>query len=102
LTRLLSVAAFATTKSDYDHSFNFSNFRIWDFKVQTRVPRDPVGSNRLWNQRIRADLGQQLTADGFRKVSDRESNFLIAYYMCTKQKYDTRYTNYGFLGRWGR
>jgi hypothetical protein len=102
LMGLLSVAAFATTKSDYDHSFNFSNLRTWDFKVQTRMPRDPVGTNSLWNQRIRTDLEQQLTADGFRKVSDGESSFLIAYYMGTKQKYDTRYINYGFPGRWGR
>jgi hypothetical protein len=44
---LLSVAALAMTKSDYDRRFKFSNLRTWDFKVQTRMPRDPVGANSL-------------------------------------------------------
>ena len=102
LVGLLSVSALATTKSDYDESFNFSNLRTWDFKVQNRMPRDPVGNNSLWNQRIRQDLEQQLAADGFQKVNDSEPTFLVAYYMATKEKYDTRYIDYGFPGRWGR
>lgn len=97
----LSVSALATTKSDYDKSFNFSNLRTWDFKVQNRMPRDPVSTNSLWNKRIRQDLEQQLAADGFQKVSDREPNFLVAYYMGTKEKYDTRYVDYGFPAHWG-
>jgi len=102
LMGLLSTSALATTKSDYDQSFNFSDLRTWDFKVQNRMPRDPVGTNSLWNQRIRQDLEQQLTADGFQKVNDAEPTFLVAYYMGTKEKYDTRYVDYGFPGRWGR
>jgi len=102
LVGLVSGSALATTKSDYDESFNFSNLRTWDFKVQNRMPRDPVGTNSLWNQRIRQDLEQQLAADGFQKVNDSEPTFLVAYYMATKEKYDTRYVDYGFPGRWGR
>ena len=98
----LSVSALATTKSDYDQSFNFSSLKTWDFKVQNRMPRDPVGANSLWNQRIRQDLERQLAADGFQKVSDGTPSFMVAYYMGTKEKYDTRYINYGFPGHWGR
>jgi Domain of unknown function (DUF4136) len=101
-TGLLSTAAPALTKSDYDRNFKFSGLRTWDFKVQTRMPRDPVGTNSLWGQRISRDLEQHFTADGFQKVSDGEPSFMVAYYMGTKQKYDLRYFNYGFPGHWGR
>jgi hypothetical protein len=44
LVTLFSVPALATTKSDYDHRFDFSKLQTWDFKVQNRMPRDPVGT----------------------------------------------------------
>lgn len=49
---LLCVGALAGTKSDYDHSYDFANLKTWDFKVQTRMPSDPVGTNTIWNQDI--------------------------------------------------
>jgi hypothetical protein len=102
LTGLLGVSALATTRSDYDESFNFSTLKTWDFKVQNRMPRDPVGTNNLWNERIRRYLGEELTADGFKKQSDGMPSFLVAYYMGTKERYDARYIDYGFPGVWGR
>ncbi len=50
------VAVPAATKSDYDRSYDFSKLRTWDFKVTTRMPEDPVGTNTLWNQRIHDGL----------------------------------------------
>ena len=101
-TGLFGVAALAMTKSDYDRSFDLSNLKTWDFKAQTRMPRDPVGANSLWNKRIRADLELHLKADGFQRVTNGEPGFTVAYYMGTKQKYDLRYMNYGYPGGWGR
>ena len=98
---LLCVAALAETKSDYDHSYEFANLKTWDFKVQTRMPTDPIGANTIWNQDLQRALTDRLTADGYQKVGDGEASFLVAYYMGAKQRYDTRYINYGFPGGWG-
>jgi hypothetical protein len=99
---LFSVAVLAETKSDYDRSYDFSKLKTWDFKVITRMPRDPVGENPLWNQRIRDGLEEHFAERGYRKVSDGEPDFLVTYFMGIKEKYDIRYIDYGFPGRWGR
>jgi hypothetical protein len=97
----VSRIVLAETKSDYDRSFDFASLKTWDFKVQTRMPTDPVGTNTLWNQRIRTAIEQQLAETGFERLTNREPSFLVAYYMGTKEKYDTRYINYGFPIGWG-
>jgi hypothetical protein len=98
---LLSVTALAETKSDYDRSYDFSKLQTWDFKVTTRMPKDPVGTNTLWNQRIHDGLVEHLAQIGYRKLSDGEPDLLVTYFMGIKEKYDIRYIDYGFPGRWG-
>ena len=63
--------------------------------------RRKVGTNTLWNQRIRDGLEEHLAQIGYRKVNDGEPNFLVTYFMGIKEKYDIRYIDYGFPGRWG-
>ncbi len=99
---LLSVAVLAETKSDYDRSYDFSKLKTWDFKVLNRMPTDPVGTNSLWNQRIRDGVEQHFAAIGYKKINDGDPDFLLGYFMGIKQKYDIRYIDYGFPGRWGR
>ena len=82
---LLSVAPLPATKSDYDRSYDFSKLRTWDFKVTTRMPEDPVGTNTLWNQRIRNGLEEHLAQIGYRKVNDGEPDFLVTYFMGIKE-----------------
>ena len=95
----------AETKSDYDRSYNFSRLKTWDFKVITRMPEDPVGTNTLWNQRIREGLEIHFAQLGYQKVDNGTPTFLVTYFMGIKEKYDIRYIDYGFpdpLGPWGR
>ncbi len=98
---LSSAPMLAETKSDFDRSFDFASLKTWDFKSQKRMPEDPVGTNNLWDQRIRDGLRQRLTAGGFEIVSQGQPSFLVAYYIGTKERYDIRYVQYGFPGRWG-
>ena len=99
---LFSVAVLAETKSDYDRSYDFSKLKTWDLKVLNRMPTDPVGVNSLWNQRIRDGLEQHFAEIGYKKINDGDPDFLLGYFMGIKQKYDIRYIDYGFPGRWGR
>lgn len=59
-----------------------------------------MGTNTLWNQRIRDGLEEHLAQIGYRKVNDGEPDFLVTYFMGIKEKYDIRYIDYGFPGRW--
>ena len=108
LTALFSVVTLAETKSDYDRTYDFSKLRTWDFKAITRMPRDPVAQNELWNRRIRDGLITHLSEVGFTKIDDGTPSFMLNYFMGIKEKYDIRYIDYGFpvwygnLGRWGR
>jgi hypothetical protein len=99
---LLGVLAFAETKSDYDRDYDFATLRTWDYKPQTRMPADPVGANPIWDKVIRRELERRLTEKGFPKASMDDATFLVAYYMGTKERYKTRFINYGFPARWGR
>jgi len=105
LIALLSLGVMPETKSDYDRSYDFSKLRTWDFKVLNRMPTDPLGTNSLWNQRIRDGVEQHLAGIGFKRINDGNPHFLLGYFMGIKEKYDIRYIDYGFPGRlglWGR
>jgi hypothetical protein len=91
---LFSISVLADTKSDYDRSYDFSKLRTWDFKIITRMPEDPVGTNTIWNGRIRSGLENHLAQIGYRKVSDGAPDFLVTYFMGIKEKYDIRYIDY--------
>jgi len=104
IVAIASLSVLADTKSDYDRSFGFSKLRTWDFKVMTRMPRDPVAENELWNRRIRDGLVTHLTAVGFTKIDDGAPTFMVSYFMGIKERYDIRYIDYGLPGwyGWGR
>lgn len=98
---LFSVVAIAQTKSDYDRSYDFSQLKTWDFKCITRMPEDPVGTNTLWNQRIRTGLEEHFRQIGYQKINDGAPTFLVTYFMGIKERYDIRYIDYGFPAAWG-
>jgi hypothetical protein len=110
LTLLLLVSSAAvytaTTKSDYDRKFNLSKLRTWDFKAQHRKAKDALASNDLWDRRLQAEIESDLSSNGYQRVKDGEPDFLVAYYMGTQEKEDTRFIGYGYPGfgrgrRWG-
>jgi hypothetical protein len=100
LTAFFSVTALAETKSDYDRNFDFSRLRTWDFKVVTRMSNDPIAQNELWARRIREGLISHFAEVRFPKVDNGEPTFLVNYFMGLERKYDVRYIDYGFPGRY--
>jgi len=100
LTAFFSVTALAETKSDYDRNFDFSRLRTWDFKVVTRMSNDPIAQNELWDRRIREGLISHFAEVRFAKVDNSEPTFLVNYFMGLERKYDVRYIDYGFPGRY--
>src|SRR5215813_10229128 len=92
---LLAVSAAAQSlQSDYDRGFRFSDLKTFSFAVQNRAATDPLKSDTLNDGRIRNGLESQLAANGFRMETEK-SDFVIAYYVTTKNKLNVQDFGYG-------
>ncbi len=92
---LLAVSAAAqSVQSDYDRGFRFSELKTFSFANQRRAASDPLSSDTLNDGRIRNGLESQLTANGFRMETEK-SDFVIAYYVTTKNKLNVQDLGYG-------
>jgi hypothetical protein len=98
---VIALPAHAELKSDYDKEYEFAKLKTFDFKHQARPVKDPQGPNSLWKRRIHNELLKDFGVNGFERTATGNPDFLVAYYMGTKQKEDVRYLGYGFPG-WGR
>jgi len=96
---LLGVSAAAqSVQSDFDRNFRFSELKTFSFAVQKRAATDPLAGDTLNDGRIRNGLESQLTANGFR-MENEQADFVIAYYVTTKNKLNVQDYGYG-LPRW--
>lgn len=92
---LMAVSAAAqSVQSDFDRSFRFSDLKTFSFAVQNRAATDPLASDSLNDGRIRNGLESQLTANGF-KLGTEKADFVIAYYVTTKNKLNVQDFGYG-------
>jgi len=91
---LVVSAAAQSVQSDFDRSFRFSELKSFSFAVQKRGATDPLAGDTLNDGRIRNGLESQLTANGFRMESEK-ADFVIAYYVTTKNKLNVQDFGYG-------
>jgi hypothetical protein len=92
---LLAISAAAqSVQSDYDRGFRFSELKTFSFAKQNRAATDPLSSDTLNDGRIRNGLESQLTASGFRMETEK-ADFVIAYYVTTKNKFNVQDFGYG-------
>jgi len=82
--------------TDYDHSANFTQFHTFSFG---RVH----GSDELFTDRIRNEIGKDLTARGWQQVPDGGDVIVTAIGgMRDQQEYNTFYTGFGPGWGWRR
>jgi hypothetical protein len=92
LLGLLVVSAAAqTVQSDFDRTFRFSNLKTFSFKTT---------NDTLNDRRIRTGLETQLRANGFRTETGTP-DFVIAYYVTSKNKLNVQDYSYGPPRLWG-
>ena len=91
---LVGSAAAQSVQSDFDRTFQFSNLKTFSFAAQRRGATDPLAADSLNNGRIRTGLESQLIANGFRMETDK-ADFVIAYYVTTKNKLSVQDYGYG-------
>jgi hypothetical protein len=95
LLGLLVVSAAAqSVQTDYDRAFKFSNLKTFSFVVQKRGATDPLAADTLNDGRIRTAMESQLTGKGFHMETEKP-DFVIAYYVTTKNKLSVQDYGYG-------
>jgi hypothetical protein len=91
---LVGSAAAQSVQSDFDRTFQFSNLKTFSFAVQRRGATDPLSTDSLNDGRIRTGLESQLIANGFHMETGK-ADFVIAYYVKTKNKLSVQDYGYG-------
>ena len=91
---LVGSAAAQSVQSDFDRTFQFSNLKTFSFVVPRRGATDPLAADTLNDGRIRTGLESQLIANGFRMETEK-ADFVIAYYVTTKNKLSVQDFGYG-------
>jgi hypothetical protein len=99
LLLLSSLAAMAqSVRTDYDRSFNLTGLKTYSFYEQSRGPGDPLAESPLNDRRIHTALDSELRAQGF--SPSEQPDFLIAYYVTTRQGLDIKDNRFGVPGGW--
>lgn len=93
-----TVARAQSVQSDYDRSFNLARLKTYGFLEQPRKPGDALAESPLNDRRIHAALDSDLQTNGF--SPSEQPDFLIAYYVTTKQGLDIQDNRNGG-GPWG-
>ena len=88
-----------TVQTDYDRNANIARFKTFSFYQQQRRPTDPLAASPINDRRIHDALNTQLTANGF--SASENPDFLIAYFVTTKQGLDIQDNRFGLLQRRG-
>jgi len=103
-----ATGALAATHSTFHSQYNLAALKTFDLKPQTRISRDPLANNSIWGDEIRNAISANLTSHGFVADGDKEPDFLVAFYVGLRERYDVRSMNYGvpfygphFRGWWG-
>jgi len=97
---LCAWGAFAqTVQSDYDHNFNLARFKTFAFYQQERRANDPLSASPINDRRIHDALETQLKATGL--SASEQPDFLIAYFVSTKQGIDIQDNRFGWFQRRG-
>jgi Domain of unknown function (DUF4136) len=99
LLAVLPVAFGASTKSDYQKDFDFSQLHTFTFRAE-RDPKDPLMAKTLEAQRIQSALASQLQANGFTQSADNP-DFIVAFYSRTRQRTQVNSTGFGYGPGWG-
>ena len=88
-----------TVQTDYDRNFNLAKFRTFGFYQQERRAGDPLAASPINDRRIHDALTAQLIANGLN--ASEQPDFLIAFFVSTKQGLDIQNNRFGLLQRRG-
>ncbi|MHC4550980.1 MAG: DUF4136 domain-containing protein [Planctomycetota bacterium] len=94
-------------ETDYDPDAEFAGLENFAWlPARGRPAGDPRVDNALVDARVRGAVERHLAAQGYRKVSAEDADFLVAYHAAVERKLDLEalYGPYGYgphYGAWG-
>ena len=88
--------AFAAAHSDYTKSFPLQTLKTFEFKPQHRISRDPLANNDIWANDVRRAIREDLASHGMVEVTSGRPDFMVAFYVGLKERYDIDSVGYGF------
>src|SRR5262245_1945325 len=95
----LTAGAFASTKTDYDHSINFEKYQTFAWKNYAR-PGNGIVNNSIVASRLQNAVDEQLMKKGMRE-DDRNPDVYIVVHLSAKNMSDIEYIPaYGWR-HWG-
>jgi len=83
------------THSDFNREYDLTALKTWDFKEQVRMWRERNAHDPLWSDDIRAAIATSIGAHGMVQDGRAEPDFLVAYYVGQRERYDIRSISYG-------
>ena len=95
-----ATASAQTVQSDFDRSYDFSKLKTFDFAPQ---PFDgPLAKDSLNNGSIRHALESKLMAAGYGMEEVERPDFVVVYYVTSRDKFSVQDYGYGPPRWWGR
>jgi len=98
---VLAVTAGCSTisvETDYDREVDFTEYGTyrWVPPENTQIT-DPMMDDPIIRSHIRNSVEERLAARGYRRIEEGRPDFLVAYYLVTRNRVDvTRYMGYPF------
>src|SRR5262245_60340984 len=74
----LTAGAFASTKTDYDHSVNFERYQTFAWK-NDRIAANGLANNSIVASRIRNAVDEQLRKKGMREDGRHPDVYVVAH-----------------------
>lgn len=105
---LLAVAAVGCSSISYNNDFDprvdFGRFNTfaWVEDIDASAVK-PRGIDPLDERRVKSAVDQQLESRGYRKVTSGQPDFLVNFYVTSRERIDvnTYYTGWGYRGWYG-
>jgi len=90
-----ATEASGETHSYFNREYNLAALKTWDFKEQARNSRDPIANHQRRIDDTRAAIAMSLAEHGMVQDDRAEPDFLVAYYVGLRDRYDIRSIGYG-------
>ena len=74
-------------------SFPLQTLKTFAFKDQRRISRDPLADNAIWANDVKDAIRRDLTEHGMVEDTSGSPDFLIAFYVGLRDRYDMSYVD---------
>jgi len=82
-------------RTQYNHSAHFDGIHTYSWSTAEGAIGEPIPHDPPLDRRIRSAIDGTLQTKGYRLVSPKDADVLLAYFVSSEKKVDARLENYG-------